>query len=1096
MQKDGTYRVVYGSDLRDVTGSVKMVVVGYGREEGDTQTMGGRTADELSANITKLNQALTGNADIQRISIVGCNMESDNPTDNSDSQYGRRMVEKLNQSNIKAPVAVRSSYVTVDENGKKLTSNTGSGNWMHKDSAAKTIYSLGATGAVISRVYNDEGTLIKYNGKRLNQDLDNDTNPQDTGNQQTESERQEQSRVNAETEVTKQKLNDIDKQQTKFANSVNPKESTPLRNPNTTSTPSNNKSKIATTAFNIQINIGNGDHTTFFGGSTNVDVKVGNGGHYALMYGDNNIFVSIGDADNTDRFVAIGDYRALEGVQVLIGTKNVVVNHGIRNDLIIATDPSFPMIPFVNPFNGSANILGSLQDMADMSNSEQNALWSWEKTKKFATSMSALDATSDTDYKKILMSGGQNSVSDRGLKYDIEMTLNKKSNEFMQRESLRQQAKQSFKEKVSNFSLNLTIGGQGSDILIGNGNFSFMFGDTFSSVLDTTVASLFGIMQQGYTSDGQPKTTFTYTPANVKTKLINGILNGMASQAKDTTFGNILGYEYTNFGRIYKTATQSPDLSMSDLLKELLGTVSDTFSNSIQALSEPERIINALRTGTSSIEDMGKNTLDALGIQDKSEDDGNEETNQNTGNTGTDTGTDTDNNNTANQDDEESTAFGFSGLKLPSLFTLFTPNLIETLSNLPELAETLSNSISTDSANMENKALELFSDIGYMSNDGDLFFNIGAQNFAWGGDGKDLFALMGTNNNVWGGKGDDVAYVIGEGNTISGNKGDDSAVYVGQNHMFIGGEGDDIGVASGRYNTLFGGTGRDQLWAFGEGSYITGNEGNDYLVSTGNYGKIYGHTGDDIGILIGGHNVMNLGKGNDHGKVFGNKNIVYLREGDDELEVASHQSSIMAGSGNDALYMHKYSTDNDINAGSGNDLLYLNGIENTVNGGTGADIFIIGNDNIFSKIITDKDDYIAFDLNSYQDTMYYKNNNDLLIKHRSLITPNKTDTEHQNDNTDVDIAKQYRDQEGTVLIEDYFADTSTESAKICIGIDTNNERYHYLDKEQVGKLVEYMSSFDSFADTEGAVNYKKEVNQLWSEAKVGYNIPEVMKNLI
>jgi 23S rRNA pseudoU1915 N3-methylase RlmH len=331
MQKDGTYRVVYGSDLKDVTGSVKMVVVGYGREEGDTQTMGGRTADELSANITKLNQALTGNADIQRISIVGCNMESDNPTDNSDSQYGRRMVEKLNQSNIKAPVAVRSSYVAVDENGKKLTSNTGSGNWMHKDSAAKTIYSLGATGAVISRVYNDEGTLIKYNGKRLNQDLDNDTNPQDTGNQQTESDRQEQSRVNAETEVTKQKLNDIDKQQTKFANSVNPKESTPLRNPNTTSTPSNNKSKIATTAFNIQINIGNGDHTTFFGGSTNVDVKVGNGGHYALMYGDNNIFVSIGDADNTDRFVAIGDYRALEGVQVLIGTKSVVVNHGISH---------------------------------------------------------------------------------------------------------------------------------------------------------------------------------------------------------------------------------------------------------------------------------------------------------------------------------------------------------------------------------------------------------------------------------------------------------------------------------------------------------------------------------------------------------------------------------------------------------------------------------------------------------------------------------------------------------------------------------------------------------------------------------------------
>ncbi|VVM24233.1 hypothetical protein BSPWISOXPB_251 [uncultured Gammaproteobacteria bacterium] len=39
---------------------------------------------------------------------------------------------------------------------------------------------------------------------------------------------------------------------------------------------------------------------------------------------------------------------------------------------------------------------------------------------------------------------------------------------------------------------------------------------------------------------------------------------------------------------------------MSDILKELLGTVSDTFDNSIQALSEPNRIINALKSSTES----------------------------------------------------------------------------------------------------------------------------------------------------------------------------------------------------------------------------------------------------------------------------------------------------------------------------------------------------------------------------------------------------------------------------------------------------------------------------------------------------------------
>jgi hypothetical protein len=60
MQKDGTYRVVYGTDLDKITGSVKLAVVGYGRktqEGGDTR--GGGSATELSANITKLNQALT-----------------------------------------------------------------------------------------------------------------------------------------------------------------------------------------------------------------------------------------------------------------------------------------------------------------------------------------------------------------------------------------------------------------------------------------------------------------------------------------------------------------------------------------------------------------------------------------------------------------------------------------------------------------------------------------------------------------------------------------------------------------------------------------------------------------------------------------------------------------------------------------------------------------------------------------------------------------------------------------------------------------------------------------------------------------------------
>jgi hypothetical protein len=45
-------------------------VVGYGRKTQEwDDTLGGRNATELSANITKLNQALTDDATIKHISL-------------------------------------------------------------------------------------------------------------------------------------------------------------------------------------------------------------------------------------------------------------------------------------------------------------------------------------------------------------------------------------------------------------------------------------------------------------------------------------------------------------------------------------------------------------------------------------------------------------------------------------------------------------------------------------------------------------------------------------------------------------------------------------------------------------------------------------------------------------------------------------------------------------------------------------------------------------------------------------------------------------------------------------------------------------------
>jgi hypothetical protein len=133
MDKDGAYRVVYGTQLKNITGKVKMVAVGYGREAEDgSQTLGGRDANELADNMLSLKQDLnSATAEIKSTSLVGCNLESDNPTDNQDSQYGKQVLQKLHQGGFKGKLSVRSRYVAIQSDGTKATSSTGTGDWIH-----------------------------------------------------------------------------------------------------------------------------------------------------------------------------------------------------------------------------------------------------------------------------------------------------------------------------------------------------------------------------------------------------------------------------------------------------------------------------------------------------------------------------------------------------------------------------------------------------------------------------------------------------------------------------------------------------------------------------------------------------------------------------------------------------------------------------------------------------------------------------------------------------------------------------------------------------------------------------------------------------
>jgi hypothetical protein len=68
------------------------------------------------ANITKLNQALTDDATIRHISLVGCNL--DNPTDNSTSTYAAQTLQNLKEIGVTSTSA-RSDYVAIGPDGRK-----------------------------------------------------------------------------------------------------------------------------------------------------------------------------------------------------------------------------------------------------------------------------------------------------------------------------------------------------------------------------------------------------------------------------------------------------------------------------------------------------------------------------------------------------------------------------------------------------------------------------------------------------------------------------------------------------------------------------------------------------------------------------------------------------------------------------------------------------------------------------------------------------------------------------------------------------------------------------------------------------------------
>jgi hypothetical protein len=131
-----------------------MVAVGYGREAEDgSQTLGGRDANELADNMLSLKQDLnSATAEIKSTSLVGCNLESDNPTDNQDSQYGKQVLQKLHQGGFKGKLSVRSRYVAIQSDGTAIFCFSAVTHGHHFDFACD-VFKLSAINHSVSAVF-------------------------------------------------------------------------------------------------------------------------------------------------------------------------------------------------------------------------------------------------------------------------------------------------------------------------------------------------------------------------------------------------------------------------------------------------------------------------------------------------------------------------------------------------------------------------------------------------------------------------------------------------------------------------------------------------------------------------------------------------------------------------------------------------------------------------------------------------------------------------------------------------------------------------------------------------------------------------------
>ncbi|MDR0219282.1 MAG: MARTX multifunctional-autoprocessing repeats-in-toxin holotoxin RtxA [Enterobacteriaceae bacterium] len=1020
LDASGHYRVVYGDPAQfskqqaanDGQSAhrqkIRWQIVGHGRDDTVQQLtrMSGYGADELALKLKQFHADFKQTTP-EHISLVGCSLIRDNQRDG----FAHRFISALDAQGLRTTVSARSSEVAVDSIGRKHTRDA-QAQWVHKLVDNKIVLGW------------------KDNGE-----------------------------IEARTEHIRRGIAETDIDLSRIGHSAIKAEPTGAIAENTEAfhapKPHETSDSPASTASdqhlsysgNIQLQVGDGEFSALNWGTTNVGIKVGNGGFKSLAFGDNNVMVHIGNGDSKHS-VDIAGYQAFEGAQLFTGNRNISFNLGRSNDLIVMLEKSIPTPPLVNPFEGAARISGVLQAISSSSSSHHNGSdwlaaqekqWTLAGAKKYVNDLSGLDLSSSVQYASLTELNTENERSSRGLKSDLESTLNKKYNQWLggagspsESGSLSQADK--FRQANEKLAFNFAVGGQGADIQVTTGNWNFMFGDNIASLLDTNLGSLFGLMTQEYTATGMAKTTFTFSPADLPRQIKNKLLGNLAGVSADTTLADIFAVDYTADGRLVSRSGQPVDGVA--ILREMLEIIGEFSGDQLKTFTDPAKLLDSLKAGLSTGADGVKTFAESHGLKAKEPDEAQ---------AGAISLNDTPLNENGKPAEQPERTFGFNALNLPNLFaTLFNQ---DKQAEMQSLVTNLKENLTADLLNMQEKTFDFLRNSGHLQGDGDIHVSLGNYNFNWGGDGKDLGAYLGDNNNYWGGRGDDVFYSVGTSNIFTGGEGDDTGVLMGRENMMFGGAGNDVAVLAGRINYAYMGDGDDQVFAFGESGVIEGGKGRDYIVASGNFNAIDAGADQDYVVAIGNNNQVDLGAGDDFATVFGNHNRVDGHAGNNTIKLMGYHAVINGGSGNDHLIADTVAKFSQLNGGAGDDLLVLGGYQNRFSGGAGVNSFVVSGD-VIDNVVADikQSDRIIVNNIDWQNLWFQRSGYDLILLTNRQI-PDTT-------------AQGQFEAMGSVTFSDYFDDNRADIITQMGDKDPQGEHeYRALSGNAVDALVQAMSGF-------------------------------------